>query len=149
MPCYNLLAEGTKDRVRVCTEDAGFELVLGKNAAGLEVDYVWILMCAFLVMLMQLGFTLLEAGAVRYKNTLNIMFKNLTDFCLGAIVWYLFGWAITAAPDDDWSNEYWGTGDMTLKNTDDYLNWFFSMVFAATAATIVSGAVAERCTLTA
>jgi len=148
MPCYNLLAEGTKDRVRVCTEDAPFQLIPGDAAASLEVDFVWILMCAFLVMLMQLGFTLLEAGAVRYKNTLNIMFKNLTDFCLGAMVWYLFGWALTAG-NDDWDNEFMGSGDVVLEDSKDYLNWFFSMVFAATAATIVSGAVAERTTLQA
>merc|ERR1719354_103735 len=79
-------------------------------------------------MLMQLGFTLLEAGAVRYKNTLNIMFKNLTDFCLGAMVWYLFGWALTAG-NDDWDNEFMGSGDVVLEDSKDYLNWFFSMVW--------------------
>jgi len=153
MPCYNLLAEGTKERVRLCTEApnvATFGIVSAKDAASLDIDFVWILICAFLVMLMQLGFTLLEAGAVRYKNNLNIMFKNFVDFCLGAMVWYFFGWALTAPPvDSDWDSEFMGSGDITLKDSKDYLNWFFSMVFAATAATIVSGAVAERTTLQA
>lgn len=146
--CYEVLAANRVDTVQLCLEEPSASAVVAGEGLT-DLDFVWILMCAFLVMFMQLGFTLLEAGAVRPKNTLNIMFKNFVDFCLGAIVWYVFGWAITAAPDDDWTNEYWGTGDMTLKNSDDYLNWFFSMVFAATAATIVSGAVAERCTLTA
>merc|ERR1719361_1468304 len=99
---------------------------------------------------MQLGFTLLEVGTVRYKNTVNIMFKNFCDFCLGGIVWYFFGWAITGAPSDsDRKNDFMGSGDMFLDSSEDYVNWFFSLVFAATAATIVSGAVAERCTITA
>jgi len=156
MPCYNLLAEGTKERVRLCTEGSGNVMsnsaTFGTVEGGsLDIDFVWILICAFLVMLMQLGFTLLEAGAVRYKNNLNIMFKNFVDFCLGALVWYFFGWALTAAPADknDYDNEFMGSGDMTLTDSKDYLNWFFSMVFAATAATIVSGAVAERTTLQA
>lgn len=148
--CYEVLAADRINTVKICVDGTSTAEVSTIESEDLtDLDFVWILICAFLVMFMQLGFTLLEAGAVRYKNTLNIMFKNFVDFCLGAIVWYVFGWAITAAPDDEWSNEYWGTGDMMLKNTDDYLHWFFSMVFAATAATIVSGAVAERCTLTA
>lgn len=111
-----------------------------------DIDYLWLLLCAYMVMLMQLGFTLLEVGSVRYKNTVNIMFKNFCDFCLGGIVWYFFGWAITGAPKDGDTNKFMGSGDMFL-DSEDYVNWFFSLVFAATAATIVSGAVAERCTI--
>lgn len=114
-----------------------------------DLDFLWILVCGFLVMLMQLGFTLVEVGAVRFRSTINIMFKNLCDFCVGCVVWYLFGWALTAAPSEAYDNEFWGAGDLALNDSKDYLNWFFSMVFAATAATIVSGAVAERTTLTA
>jgi len=113
-----------------------------------DIDTLWILICAFLVMLMQLGFTLLEIGSVRNKNTINIMFKNLADFCVGCAVWYFWGWALTAASEDSSDpNGFLGSGDVILETSKSYRDWFFSMVFAATAATIVSGAVAERTTL--
>jgi len=148
--CYNLVQDDRINYVKLCVDQTDAITFSGEQEGGsTDLDFVWILICGFLVMLMQLGFTLLEAGAVRYKNSLNIMFKNFADFCLGALVWYFFGWAITAAPDDEWTNEFMGSGDATLSSSKDYLNWFFSMVFAATAATIVSGAVAERATLQA
>jgi len=150
MNCFHVLQKdgGT---VELCIESN--QIISATAAAGTDLghdmDYLWVLMCGFLVMFMQLGFTLLEAGAVRYKNTLNIMFKNFVDFSLGALVWYMWGFALTAAPDADWDSEYFGSGNAALSDSKDYKDWFFSMVFAATAATIVSGAVAERCTLQA
>lgn len=148
--CFEVLAADRNNAYSICVDSGNVTSITSVDNDGhTDLDYVWVLICAFLVMFMQLGFTLLESGSVRSKNTLNIMFKNFVDFCLGAIVWYVFGWALTGAPDADWESEFLGSGDMFLKKSDDYLNWFFSMVFAATAATIVSGAVAERCTLQA
>jgi len=149
--CYDVLQSDGVSTLNICFEGATITHSPSATASNslTDLDYVWILMCAFLVMLMQLGFTLLEAGAVRYKNTLNIMFKNFVDFCLGALVWYVFGWSLTRAPSGSWDSQFMGSGDMAINSSEDYLNWFFSMVFAATAATIVSGAVAGRCTLQA
>jgi len=150
--CFKLVDDTRLKYIKLCFDENNSSSVIIKGVEDAEygnsdIDFVWILMCGFMVMLMQLGFTLLEAGAVRYKNTLNIMFKNFVDFCLGALVWYFCGWALISAPSNGSKNEFMGSGDATLEDSKDYLNWFFSMVFAATAATIVSGAVAERATL--
>jgi len=154
--CFHVLeADGITSRKLCFGTDqkvySGLEIETKSSSVGSDLDFVWILVCAFLVMYMQLGFTLLEAGTVRVKNVLNIMFKNFVDFCLGALVWYFFGWGFANPKPGDaaYTNEFVGWGDFTLDKTEDHLNWFFSMVFAATAATIVSGAVAERTTLLA
>lgn len=154
--CFNVLEADSTTVRRLCFGadrnvydfGDGIRRRLDSTSVGADLDVVWILVCAFLVMYMQLGFTLLEAGTVRVKNVLNIMFKNFVDFCLGALVWYFFGWGFATQKDGS-TNEFVGWGDFTLATSEDYLNWFFSMVFAATAATIVSGAVAERTTLLA
>ena len=57
-------------------------------------DALWLMLCGFLVFFMQCGFALLEAGTVRAKNTKNILLKNLLDACLGAIIWYVIGYAV-------------------------------------------------------
>jgi Amt family ammonium transporter len=109
------------------------------------LNYVWILICAFLVMFMQAGFAMLEAGFCRAKNGTNLMAKNLMDYSIGSLVFFLFGYAIMMG--GDWHG-LWGTEGwlMTGKyyDVDKYLNMFWMLVFCATAATIVSGAVAER-----
>lgn len=126
----------------------------------------WLLFGAYLVFFMQLGFALLEAGSVRAKNTKNILLKNVMDACLGAIIWWAVGYpfAFGAGGTDD----FIGSGDFFLYNHRDweremiadyttpgignpgtYGTWMFQWAFAATAATIVSGAVAERCRFSA
>ncbi len=101
------------------------------------VDYVWVLMSGFLVMFMQPGFAMLEAGFSRAKNVTNVLMKNLMDFSAGSLVFFAVGYAImTGTP------AFFLTGD--AYDVDTVLNWFFMMVFCATAATIVSGAIAER-----
>ena len=124
---------------------------LAANPTGLggtadsAVDYVWILVCAFLVMFMQPGFAMLEAGFCRAKNASNLMTKNLMDFVIGSIAFFVLGYAIMMG--GDWHG-LWGTkGWLMLGDYYDvgkYLNMFWMLVFCATAATIVSGAVAER-----
>ena len=126
-------------------------IVLGADPTGAggtadsAVDYAWILICAFLVMFMQPGFALLEAGFCRAKNATNLMTKNLMDFAIGSLVFFLIGYAIMMG--GDWHG-LWGTQGWFMLgdyyDVDKYLNMFWMLVFCATAATIVSGAVAER-----
>ncbi len=117
---------------------------LGGTAAS-AVDYVWILVCAFLVLFMQPGFAMLEAGFCRAKNVTNLMTKNLMDLAVGSIAFFLVGYAIMMG--GDWHG-LWGTEGWLMLGgyygVDEYLSMFWMMVFCATAATIVSGAVAER-----
>lgn len=117
---------------------------LQQNSA-LSVDYIWVLVCAFLVMFMQAGFAMLEAGFCRSKNVTNLIAKNLVDFVLGSLVFFIVGYAIMMG--EDWKGVNGTSGWLMLGNWYDvnkYLNLFWMMVFCATAATIVSGAVAER-----
>ncbi len=112
---------------------------------GKAVDYVWVLLCGFLVMFMQAGFACVEAGFCRAKNTTNLLTKNVMDFAVGALAFWAVGYALIMGTD--WKGLL-GTSGFFLAgggyDVDNYLSFFWQMVFAATAATIVSGAVAER-----
>ncbi|QJA05951.1 ammonium transporter [Thermosulfurimonas marina] len=116
-----------------------------KADPGLPVDYVWVLVCGFLVMFMQAGFALVEAGFCRAKNATNLLTKNLMDFVVGALAFWAVGYALITGTD--WKGLI-GTSGFFLSgegyDVGNYLSFFWQMVFAATAATIVSGAVAER-----
>jgi len=109
------------------------------------VDFVWILVCGFLVMFMQAGFALLEAGFSRAKNVANVMMKNFMDFAVGSLAFFAVGYALLMG---DSFNMLFGTTGFFLSgdayDVNTLLHWFFMLVFAATAATIVSGAIAER-----
>lgn len=127
---------------------SGVALAADPTGAGTTeqaVNYVWILVSAFLVMFMQPGFAMLEAGFCRAKNAANLMTKNLMDFAIGSLTFFLIGYAIMMG--GDW-NGLWGTKGWLMLgdfyDVDAYLNMFWMLVFCATAATIVSGAVAER-----
>jgi len=103
----------------------------------------WILLCAFLVMTMQIGFCLLEAGLVRQKNSINVAFKNLMDFVVAALVFWIIGFALMYGSGH--SSGLFGT-DMFFKSHSDGATAFFlyQLVFCSAAATIVGGALAER-----
>jgi len=115
-----------------------------------NLDILWLLIGAYLVFFMQCGFALLEAGSVRAKNTKNILLKNVLDACLGAFVWWFMGFPIAMG---DSSGKFAGGKDFFMmdltkeltNNPTYFATWMFQWAFAATAATIVSGAVAERC----
>ena len=120
------------------------------------VDNLWILMAAVLVFIMHLGFATLESGLTRQKNTVNILFKNLFIISAGVLTYALCGFNIMY-PGDDWliadvlALKGWIGFDNDVANLTnqyaDYTYWsdfIFQAMFAATAATIVSGAVAER-----
>jgi ammonium transporter, Amt family len=108
-----------------------------------ELDLFWILVCGFLVFMMQLGFSLVETGVVRSKNTINVAMKNLIDTVFSIIFFWLFGFGLMFGLD---SYGLIGTDKFLIDGTDLHLNgfFFFQAMFAATAITIVSGAVAER-----
>lgn len=90
---------------------------------------------------MQCGFAMVEAGFTRSKNTGNITMKNLMDFCIGTVAFYLLGYNILCG---DGKFVGWGLNPLKNFGTTDWSNFVFNLVFCATAATIVSGAMAER-----
>ena len=119
----------------------GYDATPENNAKS--IDFVWLLLTAFLVFLMQGGFAMLETGLTRAKNAGNIMMKNLIDFCFGSIMYWAVGFAFMFGT----GNLFIGMSGFFLGGVIDYWQyafWMFQVVFAATAATIVSGAVAER-----
>ena len=111
------------------------------------VNNVWILVVCFLIFFMQPGFALLEAGQVRAKNVGNVLMKNMTDWTLGVLVFFILGSAVSAivgmltTPGLSLSL---GGAFAYINDPTAYIGWFFGAVFAMTAATIVSGAVAGR-----
>jgi len=119
---------------------------VASDVAALEgdVNSSWLILCGALVFYMQLGFGMLEAGSIRYKNAANILFKNVMDAAVGAILFYLIGYAFAYGDDKDGS--FIGRTNFAVEN-EDFASWFFQWAFAATAATIVSGSVAERCSV--
>lgn len=112
------------------------------------LDNLWIFIAGILVFLMQAGFGLVEAGLTRAKNVSNIMAKNLADMSVGAIAFFVVGFGLAYGSDTgnvigtDLFFLSGATGD--LVNDQLYTDFFFQVVFAATAVTIASGAMAER-----
>ncbi|HPR67043.1 MAG TPA: hypothetical protein PLM24_07925, partial [Methanothrix sp.] len=127
--------------------DPSGAITIEENPAA-AVDFIWVLMCGFLVMFMQPGFAMLETGFTRSKNAANIMMKNLMDFSIGALAYWAVGFGVMYGTAEAITGVMgWGGFFLTGEAYDVSMieSWFFQMVFAATAATIVSGAVAERC----
>jgi len=116
--------------------------------ADSDIDIFYSLVCGSMIFLMQCGFAMLCAGSVRQKNVKNIMLKNILDACGGAIGF----WSIGHALANGGGGKFVGTeaGLFFLNDfRDGYIEWFFQFTFAATAATIVAGTVAERCKMQA
>ena len=105
---------------------------------------VWFLMGAALVFWMQAGFAMVEAGFTRAKNTGNILMKNLMDFCIGTVVFILIGFSLLLGEDLAGFIGKPGFDIFTAYADFDFSNFVFNLVFCATTATIVSGAMAER-----
>ncbi|MBW2011037.1 MAG: ammonium transporter [Deltaproteobacteria bacterium] len=117
-----------------------------------HANYVWTLVAAILVFFMQAGFAMVEAGFTRAKNAINIMMKNLMDFSLGSLAYWAVGFGLMFGVS---KTGWFGTSGFFLSDFspdgDPWVLafWMFQVVFAATAATIVSGAMAERTKFTA
>ena len=106
-------------------------------------NIAWIIWAAVLVFFMQAGFALLESGAVRAKNAVNVMMKNYTDMCIGGLCFYLVGFGLLMGNN---ATGFFGADHFIPTNLSNF-EWailFFQMMFAATAVTIASGAMAER-----
>jgi len=112
-----------------------------------HADYVWTLVAAALVFFMQAGFAMVETGFTRAKNAVNIMMKNLMDFSMGSLAFWAIGFGVMFGAS---STGWFGTSGFFLSDFevggDPWVLafWMFQVVFCATAATIVSGAMAER-----
>ena len=112
-----------------------------------HADYVWTLVAAALVFFMQAGFAMVETGFTRAKNAVNIMMKNLMDFSMGSLAFWAIGFGLMFGVS---STGWFGTSGFFLSDFkiggDPWVLafWMFQAVFCATAATIVSGAMAER-----
>ena len=103
----------------------------------------FLIVISMLIFFMQAGFAFLEMGAVRSKNTTNILMKNILDSAIGSVIYWICGYAFAFGAK---SNAFIGYKNFCLHDLDPnkYSHYFFHFVFAATAATIVSGAMAER-----
>ncbi|MDP6531634.1 MAG: ammonium transporter [Arenicellales bacterium] len=108
-----------------------------------QIDMVWILICSCMVLFMQAGFSCLEAGLIRAKNTINVVIKNTVDFAISVVGFALVGFSVMFGPSlGGWIGE-----PFSLISSSDpytYLVFIFQAMFCATATTILSGAVAER-----
>jgi len=129
----------------ICMLDANLTNV----QSGLNVFFL--LFAGSLVFFMQTGFAMLCAGSIRQKNVKNIMLKNLLDACGGALGFWSIGFALAYGGNTD-AVTFIGTTNFFLSDSStgpEYINFFFQFAFAATAATIVAGTVAERCKMQA
>lgn len=106
-------------------------------------DMIWLTIAGALVFFMQAGFAMVETGLTRAKNAGNIIMKNLMDFSVGALAYFAIGWGLMYGAS---VGGFIGSDQFFLAGATStvFRDWFFQVVFAATAATIVSGAMAER-----
>ena len=136
----------------------GLALATGVGVAGAQeleasvaelagaIDIAWLLIAGILVLFMQAGFGLVESGFIRSKNVTNILMKNTLDLSFGALGYWAVGWGLAYGTTEFIDIRFFGGGSFffTPESGADYAGFFFQFAFAATAATIVSGAVAER-----
>lgn len=129
------------------------------NQELFTANNVWMMVCTALVFFMHLGFSLLEIGLTRQKNTINILFKNIFIICAGLLLYYVVGFSLMYPGDFNGFLGFSGLGIHLPENGNSlayadggytyFTDFIFQGMFAATAATIVSGAVAERIKLDA
>lgn len=129
----------------------GLVMQVDPTAVSESVNYVWVLVATFLIFFMHAGFAMLEAGQVRSKNVANQLTKNMLTWSIGVVVFFLIGAGVEA-----FTATLTGGGGyssffaiLSPEHTLDWVDWLFGAVFAMTAATIVSGAVAGRMKLRA
>ena len=135
----------TMGGVVLAEEEALSPIEAAKAEIQNHINIVWTCIAAFLVFFMQAGFAMVESGFTRAKNAVNILMKNLMDFSVGTIAFAAIGFGLMFGESDG----FFGTSHFLLSGMGDTGSWnwtflIFQTVFAATAATIVSGAMAER-----
>jgi Amt family ammonium transporter len=130
--------------------ESDFSDATGDYVSKTSGDNIWLLIATFMVFFMHAGFTMLEAGSVRAKNSTNIMFKNIGTIALGSLCYWFVGYGLAYGADEN-ANSFIGSGNFMNDGLGDTDKAFmvFQLVFAATAATIVSGTVAGRVALPA
>ena len=134
----DFIVEGTLNTTLVAETITAAVEVNSDHASA--IDKMFVLFSGYLVFLMQTGFAMLTAGSVRTKNVKNVLIKNLLDACVGALAYYMFGWSFAYGGS---GNTFIGWGEFFYYQ-GEFTDWFFQWAFAATAATIVSGSMAER-----
>lgn len=119
---------------------------VNKIDTGLALDTLWVLIAAFLVFFMQAGFGMVETGLIRAKNAGNILMKNMLDFCMASLGFFIFGYALMFGGTEPlFGNKGWflinaeSPNDLPL-----HAFWMFQATFCGAAATIVAGGMAER-----
>ena len=107
-----------------------------------NIDTLWVIDCAILVFIMQAGFMCMETGLSRHKNSINVALKNAADFGVSVVIFWIFGFGLMFGTS---YNGFFGTDLFFSKQIKRITTYFvFQAMFVATAATIISGAVAER-----
>lgn len=110
-----------------------------------EIDQVWVLFCATLIFMMQAGFMCVEAGITRSKNNISVAIKNISDFSVSVLLYWAIGYGLMYGAS---LGGLFGTSEFAFEKLDAsgaYVQFIFQAMFCGTAATILSGAVAERC----
>ena len=120
------------------------QLATQLNDTQVLLENLWTVIAASLVLFMQAGFCFVEAGSVRTKNNINVAVKNIIDMCATCASYFIVGYSVMFGVS---YSGFFGQPDIFLQNLPqgDLLSFLFQMTFCATAATIVSGAIAERC----
>ena len=160
LPVFVLLSSSTVLAQESSGFDEAYNSFLGTpEGIRFAIDNLWLLICAAFVFIMHLGFASLESGLTQSKNTVNILYKNVFIICMGIFVYFLWGFkAMYPGPSDTWNGIIalggWFNAegfaavarltDPSALSYTSYADFIFQAMFAATAATIVSGAVAER-----
>ena len=118
------------------------------------LNSIWVIISTCMIFFMQTGFSLIENGSVRSKNSSAILIKNMFDSCYGALAFWAFGFSWAKGNDSlfyfiSFEKDYFFGHSFETYEEDLYLSFVFQFSFAATSATIVSGALSERVNMTA
>ena len=131
------------------SNDTEISTTISTLAEKASLNSLWVIIGTVLVFWMHAGFCLLEAGSIRSKNVINILFKNVLNVLITTLLWWFFGYSFAFGKSN--SNGFIGGSAKEAYTTveiwgdSDQLNfWLFQWAFAATALTIVSGGMAER-----